>query len=55
MGYLDRPQVGDKVKTRSGLVGVIVRQAQYNDGVIIKDKDGNEHYACIQACKKVED
>ena len=54
MGYLDWPTVGDKVRTRSGFVGILVRFTGINDSVVVRDKDGNERVVCIQACKKID-
>ena len=54
MGYLDTPKIGDRVITRRGLIGTLIKFYS-DDGVVIRDDEGNEHTACIQACKKVEE
>ena len=54
MSYLDKPKVGDRVITRRGVIGTLVKFTGVNDGVIIKSDDGTEYHACIQACRKVE-
>ena len=46
--------VGDKVRTRLGVVGTIVKKYQ-RDKVVLKLENGELYTCLLQACKHIED